>query len=91
MNVVALLAALAVQSAVTNSVEVNAKCALSFRFADHAFRLEPGDRLRVDVASGCAQFAPHGNVRGEQAFVREPKVAHNRVFAEDSELVLHVK
>ena len=71
--------------------EPNAKCTLSFRFADHAFRLEPGDRLRVDVASGCAQFAPHGNVKGEQAFVREPKVAHNRVFAEDSELVLHVK
>ena len=71
------------------SYEPNAVCTLAFRFADHAFRLEPGDRLRVDVASGCAQFAPHANVKGPQSFVREPKVAHNRVFAGESELVLH--
>lgn len=70
--------------------EPNLSCVLSFRFSDHAFRLEPGDQLRVDVSSGCAQFAPHGNVRGEQALVREPKVAHNRVFAGESELVLYV-
>ena len=66
----------------------NTTCSLSFRFADHAFRLEPGDQLRVDVSSACAQFAPHSNVKGEQALVREPKTARNRVFAETSELVL---
>ena len=70
--------------------EPGAKRTLRFRFADHAFRLEPGDVLRVDVASGCAQFAPHANVKGDQFLVREPKVAHNRVFAAESELVLHV-
>ena len=69
--------------------EPNATCALSFRFSDHAFRLEPGDWLRVDVASGCAQFAPHANVKGQQSLVREPKTAHNRIFADTSELVLH--
>lgn len=63
---------------------------LGFRFADHAFRLEKGDVLRVDVASACAQFAPHSNVKGDQFAVREPKVAHNRVFAAESELVLNV-
>ena len=63
---------------------------LGFRFADHAFRLEKGDVLRVDVASACAQFAPHSNVKGDQFAIREPKVAHNRVFAAESELVLNV-
>ena len=64
------------------------KVALDFRCADHAFRLEKGDQLRVDVASGNNDFAPHGNVKGEQALVREPKVAHNRVFAAESSLTL---
>ena len=62
---------------------------VSFRFADHAFRLEPGDVLRVDVASGCSQFAPHANVAGDQFAVTEPKVARNTVFAAQSRLVLH--
>ena len=52
------------------------------------FFLEKGDRLRVDVASACAHFAPHGNVRGSQYLVREPKVAHNAVRADASSLVL---
>ncbi len=59
-------------------------------FADHAFRLEKGDRLRVDVASANSQFAPHGNVKGLQSQVREPKVAHNAVNAAASSLVLFV-
>ena len=61
-----------------------------FRFADHAFRLEKGDVLRVDVASGNRQFAPHGNVKGLQATVREPKVARNSVRADGSSLTLFV-
>ena len=64
------------------------KRALAFRFTDHAFRLEPGDVLRVDVASASTQYAPHTNVKGEQWAIREPKVAHNTVFAAESELVL---
>ena len=65
-----------------------AEKAVTFRFADHAFRLEKGDRLRVDVSSGNSQFAPHGNVKGLQAAVREPKVAHNAVRADASFLTL---
>ena len=64
------------------------KRTLQFRFADHAFRLEPGDVLRADVSSASACFAPHTNVKGDQFAIREPKVAHNRVFAAESELVL---
>ena len=72
-----------------DSYEPQSACELAFRFADHAFRLEPGDQLRVDVASGSSQFAPHSNVKGEQALIRKPKTAHNRVFADRSELVLN--
>ena len=65
--------------------------AIAFRFADHAFRLEKGDILRVDVASGCSQFAPHGNVKGVQSQVREPKIAHNTIHAAKSILTLPCK
>ena len=63
---------------------------IHFRFPDHAFRLRKGDVLRVDVASAHPQFAPHTNVKGKQFAIREPKIAHNTVFAADSRLVLHV-
>ncbi len=66
----------------------NVKRRLAFHFADHAFRLEKGDQLRVDVASANSQFAPHGNVKGLQSEVREPKVAHNAVCAASSTLTL---
>ncbi|MBR2837511.1 MAG: CocE/NonD family hydrolase [Kiritimatiellae bacterium] len=61
-----------------------------FRFADHAFRLEKGDVLRVDVASANSQFAPHPNVAGDAFSCADPKVAHNTVFPERSFLLLHV-
>jgi predicted acyl esterase len=61
---------------------------LAFRFADHAFRLEKGDVLRVDVASACPQFAPHPNVAGDAFACAEPKTARNTVIPERSYLVL---
>ena len=64
---------------------------IEFRFADHAFRLEPGDVLRVDVASASSQFAPHGNVKGDQFLVREPKTARNSVRADACMLTLFVQ
>ncbi len=64
---------------------------IAFRFPDHAFRLEAGDRLRVDVSSACDQFAPHANVVGDQFAVREPKVAYNTVVASQSQLILPVR
>ena len=61
---------------------------LRYRFADHAFRLEKGDRLRVDIAGACAHFAPHPNVASDAFNVKKPKIANNRVFAADSKLIL---
>ena len=57
---------------------------VSFRFADHAFRLEKGDVLRVDVSSANSQFAPHPNVIGDAFACSSPKVAHNTVYPERS-------
>ena len=71
--------------------EPGTKRTLAFRFADHAFRLEPGDVLRADVSSAASQFAPHPNVAGDAFAVREPKVARNTVYAAESEIVLHVR
>jgi len=62
-----------------------------FKFADHAFRLDRGDRLRVDVSSASSQFAPHPNVAGDAFSVTAPRTAHNKVFADASELVLRVR
>ena len=62
--------------------------AVGMCFADHAFRLEKGDVLRVDVASANPQFAPHGNVAGLQSEVREPRVAHNAIDAKASSITL---
>lgn len=61
---------------------------VELRFADHAFRLEKGDVLRVDVASASPSFAPHGNVAGPQSEVREPKTAHNSIDAKASSITL---
>lgn len=64
---------------------------LSFTFPDHAFRLVPGDRLRVDVASACGAFAPHPNVRAEVTAEVGPervRTAHNVVVAAKSSFTL---
>ena len=61
---------------------------LAFCFTDHAFRLEKGDALRVDVASACPQFAPHPNTAGDAFACAEPKTARNTVIPERSYLVL---
>lgn len=53
---------------------------LRFGFADHAYRLEPGDVLRVDVSSGASCFQPHPNVPGNPSLARETRVAHNAIL-----------
>ena len=64
---------------------------IRYRFADHAFRLSKGDRIRVDVSSGCSHFAPHPNVAGDAFAVKTPRTANNKVFADGSSLVFHVQ
>lgn len=67
------------------------KRVVRFRFPDHAFRLDKGDVLRVDVASGSDQYPAHSNIRGLQCRITETKVAHNRIYPSDSELTLYAE
>jgi predicted acyl esterase len=62
---------------------------IRYRFADHAFRLSKGDRIRVDVSSGCSHFAPHPNVAGDAFAVKVPRTANNKVFADGSSIIFH--
>jgi putative CocE/NonD family hydrolase len=64
---------------------------LRYRFADHAFRLSKGDRLRVDISGASEHFAPHPNVAGEAFKVKTPRIAKNKVFAAESKLILFAK
>lgn len=62
---------------------------LRYRFADHAFCLSKGDRLRVDVSGASNHFAPHPNTAGDAFAEKNPRTAVNTVFADDSRLVIH--
>lgn len=67
---------------------------LDYTFPDHAFRLSPGDKLRVDVASAASAFASHPNIRTANRYAVRPeqmKVAHNVVIADKSAISLPVK
>ena len=57
---------------------------VAFRFADHAFRLEPGDVLRIDVAGASPHFAPHPNDAGDAFACATPKVARNTIYPDRS-------
>ena len=56
---------------------------IEFRFADHAFRLEKGDQLRVGVASACSQSSTNDC----RAFTSSPSFWYNMHKAEDSALI----
>lgn len=64
---------------------------LEYRFADHAFRLEKGDVLRVDVSSASSDFAPHPNLPGNPYLQSETRIAHNTVIASRSSVTLPCK
>ena len=66
--------------------------AIDYRLSDHAFRLEAGDRLRVDVAGANAEaFVPHTNFRGPFAEQASSRAAHNSLVAERCTLTLPVR
>ena len=63
---------------------------LDFSFAPHAFWIEPGDQLRLDVSSSCfPHFLPHTNRRGLQALQTGTDIANNAVVLGCSTLTLH--
>jgi len=63
--------------------------AVDFCFSDHAFRIGPGDVLRLDVSSSCAQFVPHTNNKGLQSVQRTCRIAHNAVVCGKSSITFY--
>ena len=62
---------------------------IDYTLSDHAFRLEKGDCLRLDVAgANVAAFIPHTNFKGPFVEQAKSRVAHNAVVAEKCALVL---
>lgn len=61
---------------------------LEYTFCDHAFRLEKGDVLRVDVSSAASCFAPHPNKAGNPNLAEDYAIAHNTVLAAKSSITL---
>jgi predicted acyl esterase len=53
--------------------------AVDFCFSDHAFRISPGDVLRLDVSSSCSHFVPHTNNTGLQSVQKTCRVANNTI------------
>lgn len=54
---------------------------LDYLLSDHVFRLEKGERLRVEVAGASAkQFVPHANYKGPFNLQAKCRVAHNEVL-----------
>jgi predicted acyl esterase len=64
---------------------------LDFTFDEHAFLVKKGERLRVDIASANAEhYVRHTNMKGLYSEQTTAKIAHNRVFLQESQLVLPV-
>jgi len=53
--------------------------AVEFCFSDHAFRISPGDVLRLDVSSSSSHFVPHTNNKGLQSVQRSCRIANNTI------------
>ena len=65
--------------------------ALDFSFIEHAFVIEKGDRLRLDITSSCwPTFVPHTNLKGDRFYHTFNKKANNTVVFENSSITLNV-
>ena len=75
----------------TSDYEPGTEAKISYALSDHAFAIEKGDRLRMDVAgANVATFIPHTNFKGPFAEQKVSRVAHNAVIAGKSILTIPV-
>ena len=64
---------------------------IAYTLSDHAFVIEEGDRLRVDVAGANAEaFIPHTNFKGPFVEQTKSRVAQDTLFPAGCSLVLPV-
>ncbi|MBR5134848.1 MAG: hypothetical protein IKV35_04560, partial [Clostridia bacterium] len=65
---------------------------LSFTFDEHAFLIQKGEKLRIDVSSSAfPHYVRHTNNRGHFALQTTMKVATNTVFCDRSSLTIPVE
>lgn len=65
---------------------------LELCFDEHAFLIEAGDALRIDVAAtDQSTYAPHSNRRGAYAEQDRTEIAQNTVYLAESRLILPVE
>ena len=62
---------------------------LDFSFIEHAFVLEKGDKLRLDISSACwPTFLPHTNYKGDQYKQATVKQANNTIIFDNSTVTI---
>ena len=63
---------------------------LDFSFIEHAFVLEKGDKLRLDISSACwPTFLPHTNYKGDQYKQATVKQANNTIIFDNSTVTIN--
>lgn len=64
---------------------------LDFTFDEHAFVIQQGERLRIDISSSAyGLYVPHTNRRGHFALQTAADIAHNTVVLDRSALTIPV-
>ena len=70
----------------------NSKVVLDFVFDEYAFKIKKGQTLRIDIApTDKNTYVCHSNVKGDYSLVENYKTANNKVFLEESCLILPVE
>jgi putative CocE/NonD family hydrolase len=68
------------------------KCIIRYTLAPHAFKMLPGDRLRLDVSSSCVpHFQVHTNQPGLQAAFKTARSCRNTIITGNSFIRLFVR
>jgi predicted acyl esterase len=68
----------------------NSEARMEFNFTEHAFMIEVGDKLRVDVSSSAANcYVPHTNKKGLYSKQTTAKIAHNTIICGKSSIVFY--
>ena len=76
----------------TSDYEPGAEAKISYALSDHAFAIEKGDRLRVDVTgANVSTFIPHTNFKGPFVEQSKSRVAHNAVLPGKCKLSIPVE
>ena len=69
----------------------NTEVDLNFEFDPHAFRLLPGDRIRLDVSSSAwPHYVPHTNNKGLYSLQTTAQTSRNTIIPEQSILIFPV-